>query len=311
MDIKELFSAEILEEARKNIAEGRTIPIYSDIGFKLFFASDTDNATFCRNSFLSSLTGENIVESTVLNTEILPEFLGSKVPRVDLYCKTSDGMLMDVEIQMTKEGDDQLTRTIYYGCKLFSGAGKKGHKFKNLPRVYQIMLSDFNLFNDKDYVHHLFFKDQHNKVATTKLQLVFIEFSKLQALLETDNYAEVLDSLQDDAFWAILIRNSNNSEFMKAISSAKRRAEIIEKAGANMIEVSKDEIEWAYHLSYDRAEIDYKNNMELSREEGLAQGAHDKAIEGAKNLLANNVSAEIIAKSLGLPIEDVNALKNS
>ena len=132
---------------------------------------------------------------------------------------------------MSKEKDDQLVRTVYYGSKLFSGAGKKGKLFKNIPKVYQIMLSDFYLFDDEDYVHHLFFKDQHNKIATKRLELILIEFPKLQKLLkdktESGNYAEVLDSLQDDAFWAIFIRNSNNREFVKSLSKAKNRAEII------------------------------------------------------------------------------------
>lgn len=317
MEITELFSLEIMEEARKNILEGRTIPVYSDVGFKLFFASESENAVFCRNNFLSSLTGENIVESMVLNTEILPEFLGGKVPRVDLYCKTDEGIVIDVEIQMSRENDDQMVRSIYYGSKLFSGAGKKGRLFKNIPKVYQIMLSDFNIFNDKDYAHHLFFKDQHNEIATKRLELVFIEFPKLQRLLENKggSYAEILDSLQDDAFWAILIRNSNNCDFMKSISSAKRRTEIIEKAGANMIEVSKDEIEWAYHLSYDRAEIDYKNGMEISREEGLAegiaQGSRNKAVETARNMLSKNISVEIVVECTGLSVEEVEKLSEN
>ena len=70
------------------------------------------------------------------------------MPRVDLYCKTGNGTLVDVEIQMAKADGDQLTRVVYYGSKLFSGAGKRGKKIKNIPNVYQIMLSDFYIFKD-------------------------------------------------------------------------------------------------------------------------------------------------------------------
>ena len=79
-------------------------------------------------------------------------------------------------------------------------------------------------------------------------------------------------------------------------------------AASALSEITQEEKDWAYHLSYDRAEIDYKNEMELSREEGHAEGAHDKAIEGAKNLLANGISTEIIAQSLGLTLDEVNSI---
>ena len=82
-----------------------------------------------------------------------------------------------------------------------------------------------------------------------------------------------------------------------------------------MIEVSKDEIEWAYHLSYDRAEIDYKNGMEISREEGLAegiaQGSRNKAVETARNMLSKNISVEIVVECTGLSVEEVEKLSEN
>ena len=38
METSELFSPEILEEARRNIAAGNKIPLTSDIGFKMFLS---------------------------------------------------------------------------------------------------------------------------------------------------------------------------------------------------------------------------------------------------------------------------------
>ena len=44
-------------------------------------------------------------------------------------------------------------------------------------------------------------------------------------------------------------------------------------------------------------------------EEGRKEGSNNKAIETAKNLLKKNISAEIIAECTGLPLEEVNSLK--
>ena len=42
--------------------------------------------------------------------------------------------------------------------------------------------------------------------------------------------------------------------------------------------------------------------------EGLADGAHQKAVETAKNLKKNGISLELIANSVGLPLEEVSNL---
>ena len=43
---------------------------------------------------------------------------------------------------------------------------------------------------------------------------------------------------------------------------------------------------------------------------GIAQGAHDKAVESARNLLAMNIlTPEQIAQATGLPLEEVLALQ--
>lgn len=268
------------------------------------------------------MTGENIVESAVLNSEVLPEFIGGKNPRLDLNCRTGDGTRVDVEIQMTKEDDDQLMRAVYYGSKLFAGSSKSGEFYKDIPKVYQIMLADFRIFDDNEYVHHLLFKDQFNNIACKNLQVTILEFQKIIALVakmlgqkklrkktlnDSENLLETLKNLQDDAFWAILIRKSDDKNFMKTLVKselADARAKLIKMAGANMMEVSQEEKEWAYHLSYDRAEIDYNNGLKLAE----MKGAHDKAVESARNLYANGVSIEIIAKSLNMTQEQVSEI---
>ena len=44
--------------------------------------------------------------------------------------------------------------------------------------------------------------------------------------------------------------------------------------------------------------------------EGRAEGARNKAIETARNMFEENISAETIAKCTGLSLEEVNRLKN-
>ena len=54
-----------------------------------------------------------------------------------------------------------------------------------------------------------------------------------------------------------------------------------------------------------------KNRRKEAYEEGIIDGAHNKAVEAAKNLYNNGVTVEIIAKSLDLPLEQVQGIVNS
>ena len=85
--------------------------------------------------------------------------------------------------------------------------------------------------------------------------------------------------------------------------------------------VSAEERAWAYHLSVDRAEADYRNGIILAkraaresgwkdgRESGWKDGERNRALFAARNLLTMGVlTHEQIAQATGLPIEDIRAL---
>ena len=64
------------------------------------------------------------------------------------------------------------------------------------------------------------------------------------------------------------------------------------------------------------AKYDYKMDIavkqEEAREEGIAigmqEGAQQKALELAKSFYSNGASVELIAKSLGMPVEQVERI---
>ena len=54
-----------------------------------------------------------------------------------------------------------------------------------------------------------------------------------------------------------------------------------------------------------------RDNFRRGKKEGIIEGAHEKAIETAKNMLKNNISLEIIADCTGLPLQIVEDLTKS
>ena len=61
-------------------------------------------------------------------------------------------------------------------------------------------------------------------------------------------------------------------------------------------EYKRQFMEWERQKAYE---------FRRGKAEGIAEGALQKAVEGARNFYSNGVSVEIIAKSLGMTIEQV------
>ena len=56
------------------------------------------------------------------------------------------------------------------------------------------------------------------------------------------------------------------------------------------------------------AKYDYKMDIAVKQEEAYEDGAHDKAVENAKNFLKENIPIETIARCIGLSLEEVQKL---
>ena len=73
--------------------------------------------------------------------------------------------------------------------------------------------------------------------------------------------------------------------------------------------IAAEERAWAYHLSTDRAEADYRNGLLLAEEKGERNGERKRALSAARNLLAMGVLTPAqIAQATGLPLEEVEKL---
>ena len=311
MDIKELFSPEILEEARRNIAAGNKIPLTSDIGFKMFLSQETESSNYCLRKILSAVIGREVVEAKVINPELLPDFIGLKSPRLDVNVIFNNEDRANLEVQCSSKKDNQLLRTIFYSGKLLSGALNEGEKYEKLRYVHQIMFANFTYFKDDNkFAHNFRLKDDDNNVATDRYSVHFIELTKLREIIR-EKLERGDKNLSELEFWSILLKFSDNEKIMSKLSEIPQFQEEVKMAASALREITQEEKEWAYHLSFDRAETDYKNELESWREEGIELGEHKAKIETARNMLLKNISAEIVAECTGLTPEEVAEIAKS
>ena len=291
-----LFGADIAAQARSMVAQGKGLNLKSDSAFKLFFCNGTPEADACLRSFLSAAIGRTVTEATVTNAELLPEYLGAKKPRLDINCKLNDGQKADIELQLTSAHDNQLLRSVYYGCKLYASALNEGEFYKDIPTVYQIFLLDFTLFSDTQFYHRGMFRLDDGTVMTDTLQILYFELQKL---------AHTGSTLHKIRNWCKFITGCNDKNIISELARDAAWKEDLEMALANYGKVSAEERAWAYHLSLDRAEVDYRNGFLLAE----MHGAQQNAVATARRMLAKGTfSVEEIAELSGLAVEQVQAL---
>ena len=63
-----------------------------------------------------------------------------------------------------------------------------------------------------------------------------------------------------------------------------------------------------HDLEYEK-NICYKEGLEDGRQEGREEGMAEKALSAAKNLLAEGIAPETVARCVGISLEEVKALR--
>lgn len=122
----------------------RYINPFTDFGFKKLFGSKGSEKTLI--SILNAVIDEGnpITSISYLPTEKLGLGQRSRVAIFDLYCKTTDGSRIIVEMQNNSQ-DFFLDRSIYYSSFPIQEAAKKGQWDYRLPKIYTISFLNFTI----------------------------------------------------------------------------------------------------------------------------------------------------------------------
>ena len=309
MSEREIFETDenIREQARQAVAEGRLLDLKNDVVFKSYFSKETPAGIYCRTKMLGSIIGQRVETATVLNPDILPDFIHGKFPRLDIHCILDDGSEADVEMQGTKQHDDQIKRSIYYGAVLAKNAVKTGVLYSQMPKVYQIMFMDCTVIKEekgKERFHHSYtFRDDENGAQLSDvLQIHFIELPKLKRNIETMSELE---------FWALMIKSGGSEKTQELFRKFDDRQEDLKMANTLLRDISKDEKEWWAKFSYETAERERNAIQNAALLQAEHRGAFQSSITTAHNLFKLGLSDEQIASAVNLPIGEIEKLHNS
>ena len=269
-----------------------------DSTFKTLFTRSDPGSETALKGLVKAVTGYEPEEITILNSELPKDIAHAKDIRLDLSCRMKDGSLIDIEMQTFIGNDNLRLRSLYYGCRMISSAEMKGHYYRRLPRVYQVMFTNFRLFEENDDFIQSFRMQNGDIELTDRLQIIFIQMP----LVEIGE--REIKNLSELEKWVIFLRDGTDRTKRDILNSIMESSPEIMNTGGILMNISKDLKEWAIQESRIKGELDYQSGLLASYDTGLEKGLE----QAARGMKTENIPSETISKITGLTPEQIAAL---
>jgi predicted transposase/invertase (TIGR01784 family) len=279
-----------------------------DIAFKKIFGVE-ENKDLLISLINSIVSSEDQVSSiTLLNPYNPQNFKMDKLSILDIKATGTNGKRFNIEVQISDEADYD-KRALYYWAKLYTEQLKVGEEYSKLSKAIGIHILNFTSIPTSDRYHNVFqIKEKETNLEYFKdLELHTIELKKFASNGDeelSDIIAKVKNSL--DVWITFLTRHDllNKNDLPKELDDCNL------KKALNVLEImnfSDDERE-AYedHLKWLRIETNTLMNYERrGMEKGMEKGEKKKALEIAKEMLADKEPLDKIIKYTKLTKEEM------
>ncbi|MEE0878301.1 MAG: Rpn family recombination-promoting nuclease/putative transposase [Treponemataceae bacterium] len=226
------------------------------------------------------------VEYPTLQKSISPHYK-SKGVRLDVYVQDSD-RVFDIEIQNFLD-ENLPKRTRYYQSMMDIDLLLKGKNYTQLKESFVIFVCKEDFFGENMPCY--FFSNTCRDKSDLQLG------DKAYKVIFNASAFENEKDVEKKSILEYIIDKKSTSEFTTKLDT------LVEQTKVNEI-FKGDYMAWGL-AEFDAEQRGYKDGIS----EGIQQGAYEKAIETAKNLLKENISPEIIARTTGLSVDFLKTIK--
>jgi predicted transposase/invertase (TIGR01784 family) len=274
------------------------LPPSSDIVFKMLFG-DARNSDILI-AFLKAilpLPEDEFQEVTLMNPFLANEYPDEKVSILDVKAKTASGRRIDIEIQVRNHSALK-ERIVLYAARMLTEQSSEGASYRNLRPVVCIVITDFQLIDNKDYHNRYRLHDPRTQS----------EFSGLMEInvLELPKLPETIPG-KDEKLWTWLeFLKSRSNEEMNML--AERNPDI-KKAVVKLAELSADEKARMIHEARVKAAMDAEAVEYDAREAGVKEGLGKASRSIAHKMLQRGRSVEEIVEDTGLSLSEILILQ--
>jgi len=246
----------------------------------------------------------------VLNSELLPAYLGGKMPRLDVKVTFNDGEVADLEMQLNNSSDDLKRRSSQYTALLQAGQAKRGKYYKEIKRVYQIFFINDNLFPESSKFprRYGYREEKEHDLLTNVTEIIFYELPKLEQLVKeyfadktgtSQRSFQCTETLSAEEKWCIFLKYRHDQQAKQIIEELCIKEEGIMHAEKQVSKISRSYLKYLKEMDDIKDEWDRQDRQEAARRKGHAEG-HAEGLEAGKLEIARNFS------KMGIPIEQIS-----
>ena len=288
----------------------RYINFYTDFAFKKLFGTEV-NKELLRSFLNALLDGQEVITNlTYLTTEQLGTQKLARKAVFDIYCENEHGEKFLVEMQKAEQQFFK-DRSVFYATFPIREQAKRGDWNYRLKAVYTIGILNFT-FDDKDpdYFHHeVKLMDTRTKeVFYDKLTFIYLEMPKFT---KTEDQLVTMVTMFDKWLYAIrhlaTLLNRPKALYEKVFEQLFTAAEIAKFNPEELMEY-EDSLK-ALRDWYSVLSTAENKGFAQGKEEGRKEGEKNKALAIARQMLADGMPAESVARYTNLTVEEIRQLE--
>ena len=162
----------------------RKVKPLNDFIFKKIFGEkgNEDILISFINAVLKRTNKEPIIEIEIIdNKQLTKEVINDKTGIIDVRARTAKGENIDIEVQLTDQGNMD-KRTLFYWGKMYLENIKQGEDYTSLEKVITINILDFDYLKTKSYQSsfHLWEDIEKDYMLTDMVEIHFLELPKFR-----------------------------------------------------------------------------------------------------------------------------------
>lgn len=274
--------------------------LLDDDVFKLVFGRESTKDVMIE--FLNQVIPDRkIVDLEFIDKEMHPVERDAKGVVYDMFCKTDSGARIIVEVQRRKQ-PFYPERAIYYSTFQIQRQVEAGADTYDFLPVYVINILNFKMDGNKERpdvksVYRLH-EETSQRLLTDRVTFIFIELPKFKKSIDELD-GNVLEGMY------FCFKNMAVLEECPKVLTHQIFRKIFEVSELyNMDQDTRDKV--IHKMTTER---DLRNQMAYARQEAIEEGRAEVRAEVAREMLADGMPVDKIAKYTELSIEEIAALK--
>mgnify|MGYP004554416955 FL=1 len=227
-----------------------------------------------------------------------------KLGILDIITELDGKEKCNIEMQLVDK-DNIIERLLFYWARIYTRQIKAGKDYENLEKTIVILISDFNIKGLEELNYHsvwqIMEKNSVKKlILTDKFEIDIIELSKIRG--KENEKDQLLD-------WLVFLENPESERVVQKMKENENLKEAVEK----LDRISEDERMQRIVDLREKAIMDekaiYRKGIKDGKVAGKIEGAKEKEVQIAQNMLKEKIDIELIIKITGLSKEEIEKLQ--